>query len=125
MDPGLVNYLTQIPVFLSNVVIPFILGIAFVVFVINTIRYFVLEGESEDGQTKAKAQAIYSVAAFVVIIIFWGIVTLLTESFGFSSGRPPCPDYISGNQRSAGNCATYSGQNQAPSGPTRPNQTNF
>lgn len=94
MNEGLFGYLTNITLFLSNFVIPFILGIAFLVFVVNVIRYFVIGGATEDGQKAAKAQALYSVAAFLVIFIFWGVVMLLTNTFNLSGGITPCPDYL-------------------------------
>ncbi len=92
----------NIIIFLDAIVIPFLLGIAFLIFVINVIRFFVIEGASEDGRDKAKALAIYSVAAFVFIIIFWGAVNLLVSSTGLGSKDQPCPDYIT---KFGGTCA--------------------
>ncbi len=84
---------SNIPKFILTVLVPFLFGIAFLMFVYNAIRYFVLEGHSEDGQAKAKALAIYSVAAFVFLIIFFGIVRLLTGSTGLDRYEKPCSDY--------------------------------
>ena len=95
--PGtLQSYLYQLPIFFSNVIIPFLLGVAFLIFVINVVRYFVFQGSEEDGREAARAQALYSIAAFVVLAIFWGIVILLTNSFGFGRQTVPCPDYLQG-----------------------------
>ncbi len=80
--------------FVNNVLIPFILGIGFLFFVWNAIRYFVIEGSSEDGRENAKNLAIYSVAAFVIIVIFWGIVNLLAESIFSGRGAAQTPDYL-------------------------------
>lgn len=80
--------------FSNTVLLPFILGIGFLFVVINAIRFFVIEGATEDGHEKAKALAIYGVAAFVVIVIFWGVVNLLASSFGFAGATAPTPDYI-------------------------------
>lgn len=95
--PGTIQeYIYLIPVFLSNVVIPFLLGIAFLIFVVNAIRYFVIGGSNEDAQESARSLAIYGLAAFVVIIIFWGVITMLAYSFGFAGAPPVCPDYLEG-----------------------------
>jgi hypothetical protein len=51
--------------FTNNTLIPFLVGIAFLFFVINVFRYFILNGENEKGQENAKNLAMYSVAAFV------------------------------------------------------------
>ena len=90
---GLQLFLYNIPLFLDNVIIPFLFGIAFLVFVWNVIRFFVIEGSNEEGRKKAKDLAIYSVAAFVFLMIFWGIVNMLISSLGFYNLQP-CPDYI-------------------------------
>ncbi len=86
--------LVNIPTFFNNILIPFFFGIAFLFFVINVVRYFVIGGSSEEGRDKAKNLIIYSIAAFVFIIIFWGIVNLLTTSLGLQGKDQPCPDFI-------------------------------
>lgn len=85
---------TKIPIFLSNVVIPFILGLAFLFFAFGVIRFFVAGAGNEEGQKKAKSLAIYSIFAFVVILVFWGVVNMLASSFGFSGKNAPVSDYI-------------------------------
>ena len=80
--------------FINFVLIPFLFGIAFLIFVVNVIRYFVIESNNQEGREKAKNVAYYSVLAFVFIIIFWGIVNTLTYSLGLGGGPPPCPDYL-------------------------------
>lgn len=80
--------------FLNTTVIPFLLGIGFLFFAINAIRYFVLGSAEEQGREKAKNLAIWSVAAFVVIILFWGIVNLIASSIGLSGVSQPTPDFL-------------------------------
>ncbi len=76
-------------IFIETTLIPFLIAIAFLFFVYNVVRYFVFEGNNEDGREKAKSLAIYGVAAFVIIIIFWGVVNLLTSSIGLDTvGNP-------------------------------------
>jgi hypothetical protein len=96
MPPGqsLFGYVIDITDFLNEVIIPFLFGIAFLVFIYNAIRYFVIESGEEDGREKARALALYSIAAFVFLIIFWGVVSLLTESLDFYWQGPVCPDYL-------------------------------
>lgn len=93
---SLFSYITILPEFFSDVVIPVLFGIAFLFFVINAVRFFIIGGHSEDGQEHAKSLMIYGLAAFVFLIIFWGIVELLTNSLGFGKQDPVCPDYLSG-----------------------------
>ncbi len=78
---------------LGSVVIPFLWGIAFLMFVWNAVRYFVIEGHSEDGREKAKSLMIWGVTAFVFVSIFWGIINMLTQSSGLTGDSQPCSDY--------------------------------
>lgn len=80
--------------FLSDVIIPFLFAIAFLIFAFNVIRYFVLGGASEEGRDKAKNLAIYSVLAFVVLIVFWGIVNTVSSLLGFGGTTQPTADYM-------------------------------
>lgn len=80
--------------FTNGTLIPFLFGIAFLIFIYNSFRYFILNGENEKGQENAKNLAIYSVAAFVFLFIFWGIVNLFTTSSGLEGKDKPCPDYL-------------------------------
>lgn len=80
--------------FTNSSLILFLFGIAFLIFVINVFRYFILNGENEDGRENAKNLAIYSVAAFVFLIIFWGIINLLSTSSGLEGEKQSCPDYL-------------------------------
>lgn len=84
-------------VFSNTILIPFLLGLAFLFFIINVIRFFVVGGGIEDERTKAKSLAIYGVLAFVIIVVFWGIVNLLSGSLGFAGANTPTPDYLQKN----------------------------
>lgn len=90
---GLNELITGFVGFLSTVVIPFLFAVAFLVFAVNVIRYFVLGGATDEGRENAKNLAIYSVSAFVILIIFWGLVNLITSSLGFDGVNQPTPDY--------------------------------
>lgn len=80
--------------FLSDVVIPFLFAIAFLIFAFNVIRYFVFGSTSEEGRDNAKNLAIYSVLAFVVLVVFWGIVNGISSLLGFGGTTQPTADYI-------------------------------
>ncbi len=88
------GFMTNFLLFINGTLIPFVLGIAFLLFAINAIRFFVVGGSSEEGKEKAKALAAYSLSAFVLILTFWGIINLLTSSVGFSGAAQPEQDYV-------------------------------
>lgn len=93
---SLQTFLTSFVIFLSNTVIPFLMGIAFLFFVVNAIRFFVLGSTNEEEREKAKALAIYGVAAFIFIVIFWGIINMLSSSTGMDGQTAPISDYVAG-----------------------------
>ncbi len=70
------------------------LAIAFFIFLWNAVQYFIIQGDSEEGQTKAKSLALWSISAFVIIVSLWGIVNLIQTGLGLDNSVP-CPDYIS------------------------------
>jgi hypothetical protein len=94
---GLQTFVSNLVKFVNKTVIPFLLGIAFLIFAINAIRYFVFQGATEDGQKNAKNLATYGILAFVVILVFWGMVNLLAQSIGLEKKTAPTSDYVKMN----------------------------
>jgi hypothetical protein len=68
--------------FSNSVLIPFIIGIGFLFFVWGMFLYFIAGGGSDESKEKGKSLMINATMAFVVIIIFFGAVNLLTTSTG-------------------------------------------
>lgn len=71
--------------FSNDVLIPFILGIGFLFFVWGIFKYFIFGGASDDAKEQGKSLIIWATVGFVMIIIFWGVVNLLTESTGLAN----------------------------------------
>lgn len=92
-DGSLQAFLSGIGGFFNTAVIPFMLSIAFFMFVYNAIRFFVFQGDSDDGHEHAKMLTIYSIGTFVFILSFWGIVNIVSDGFGLNIN--PCEDYKS------------------------------
>ena len=90
---GLQGFLTNFTVFVGGVLIPFLFGIAFLFFIINAVRFFVLESSNEDGREKARKLVTFSVLAFVFLVIFWGLINLLASSLNLDGCTAPISDY--------------------------------
>ncbi len=104
--------------FLSSYVIPFMLGLAFLIFVWNAVRFFVLNGASDDGRENAKNLALYSLGAFIFILSFWGIINIFTDSLNLDNcGNDVVPDYLSDDYTSYAPC-TSPNPRQRPAGLT-------
>ncbi len=97
---SLQNVLENTLNFLGGIILPSLMAIGFLFVVFNVARYFVLQGGSEEGQKAARSLLIYSIATFVLIVIFWGLINVLANSLGFNRITQPCPDYL----REAGSC---------------------
>jgi Type IV secretion system pilin len=77
--------LKSILTFTDNVLIPFIIGIGFLVFVWGMFKFFIVGGSNDDAKEQGKSLMIYATLGFVLIIVFWGIVNLLADSTGLEN----------------------------------------
>ncbi len=91
--------------FFDSYLIPFLLGIAFLIFVWNAIRFFVIQGATEEGRENAKNLALYSIGVFIFILSFWGIISIFTDGIGLDNcGNDVVPDYLSEEYSSQAPC---------------------
>ncbi len=74
--------LTNILTFIDTVIVPAIIAIGFLVFVWGMFKYFIAGGADEGKREEGKSLMIFATLGFVLIIVFWGIVNLLTQSTG-------------------------------------------
>ena len=79
------DLLENILLFSNDVLIPFILGIGFLVFVWGMFKFFIFGGANDEAKEQGKSLVIYATLGFVLIIVFWGIINLLSTSTGLSS----------------------------------------
>jgi len=68
--------------FTNTILIPFIIAIGFLVFVWGMFQYFIAGGANDEKKESGKSLMIYATLGFVLIIVFWGVVNLLTQSTG-------------------------------------------
>ena len=78
------DLLANILRFANQVLIPFIIGIGFLVFVWGMFQYFIAGGANDEAKEKGKSLMIYATLGFVLIIVFWGIINLLAGSTGLN-----------------------------------------
>jgi hypothetical protein len=82
-DAGEIGKLmTNILSFIDNAVIPFILGIGFLLFVWGMFNYFIRGGANDEAKESGKSLIMYAIAGYVVILAFWGIINILTDGIG-------------------------------------------
>lgn len=71
--------------FTNTILIPFIIAIGFLVFVWGMFQYFIAGGANDEKKESGKSLMIYATLGFVLIIVFWGVVNLLTQSTGLDN----------------------------------------
>lgn len=108
--------LGNILTFLNGVIVPFLMAVAFFVFLWNATRYFIIGGANEDDQEKARSLATWGIMAFVVITSLWGIVNLLVVGLGWNKESPVTPDYLQSKNRNFPDNDSGPGSAPFPSG---------
>lgn len=82
-DAGpLEDLFSNILIVVNDVLIPFIIGIGFLFFVWGVFRHFIVGGADEEQRAKGRSFVVNVIIGFVAIIIFWGVVNMITTSIG-------------------------------------------
>ena len=90
---NLQTFLTGIITFLNNSVIPLLIAIAFLIFLWNAFRYFIIGGGNPESQEQARSLALWGITAFVVIFGIWGIINIFIVTLGLPNAVI-VPDYM-------------------------------
>ncbi len=106
-ENGLQQVIPALLSFIDNYLIPFLLGLAFLIFVWNAVRFFVIGGATDEGKENAKNLALYSIAAFIFILSFWGLVNILVNGLNLDNcNNQLVPDYLSDEYTSYAPCTS-------------------
>ncbi len=68
-----------------------IMGLATVMFVFNVFKYFIASGDDAGAKKEAGLYVMYSIIGFFVILSFWGLVNILTNTLNLNSTQPAQP----------------------------------
>ncbi len=71
-----------------DIFIPLLMTIAIAVFLYGIVLYISSGGDAEKEKT-ARGYIIYGIIGLFVLVAFWGLVTVLANTFGISSGTTP------------------------------------
>ena len=92
---NLQTFLGDLIAFGNTVVIPLLFALAFLFFIWNATRYFIIGGANPEEQKKAKSLALWGIIAFVLMVSIWGIVNLLIAGLNLDNYHSPlCPDFL-------------------------------
>ncbi len=74
------------------VLVPLIFAAAFVAFIWGVYLYFFLGAGNEEKRKEGRTFVVYGLIGFVLMLSLWGIVRMLTTSFGLGGqNRPALP----------------------------------
>lgn len=74
-----------------NVLVPFLIAIAVVVFLYGVIKY-VTAGGDEAKRTEGRNTMIYGIIGLFVMVAVWGLVNILIETFELDTATPDVPE---------------------------------
>jgi hypothetical protein len=77
---------------INNVLVPLIFAVAFVVFLWGVFQYFIYGGADETAQEKGRSLILYGLIGFFIMVSLWGLVNILSNTFGLGGyARPNYP----------------------------------
>ena len=88
------EFLLTLGEFIGGTLIPFLFGLALLVFLVNAVRFFIIGGTNPTEQAKAKTLATYSIFTFVFLVSIWGIVNFFVGGLGLDNDNAVTPDYF-------------------------------
>src|SRR3989338_7641635 len=94
---NLQSFLSGLAGFFNSTVVPILFALAFLFFLINATRYFIIGGDKEAERAKARTFATWGIIAFVLMVSIWGIVHLIIAGLGiefWQAQQFPCPDFL-------------------------------
>lgn len=83
---GVLGYFTCI---INDSVIPFIFAIAIAMFIWGAVKFFIINADEEAKREQGKQFMIWGIIALAVMLSVWGIVSVLTSTFGVDGNVLP------------------------------------
>ncbi len=71
-----------------NVAVILIIALGVVMFVWNVYKYFIAGSDNAESKKEAGLYVMWSLAGFFVILSFWGLVAILTNTFKLENSIP-------------------------------------
>lgn len=87
------DYADAIRFVINDVLVPVLMGVAFIVFLWGVYTHFILDADNEESQRSGRQLVLWSVIGFAIIISIWGLVNVVLSTFGLQVGghAPPPP----------------------------------
>lgn len=79
------NWFTDL---ITNVAVPVIFALAFIVFIWGVFMYFIAGGHDEERRKKGRELMMYGIIGFFVMVSVWGLVNILVGSVDLNNEGP-------------------------------------
>lgn len=74
---------------INNVLVPLLFAIAFIAFLWGIAKAYIISGGNEEERQKGHQILLWGLVGFVVMISLWGLVNIISNTFGLSGYRAP------------------------------------
>ena len=82
------TFIVNLQDLINNVLLPFVMALAFLVFVWGMFQYFIAGAGNDESREKGKSLMIWATVAFLFIIVFWGVINFLIGTLGLTTTVP-------------------------------------
>ncbi len=76
---------------INDILVPLIFALAFIVFLWGVFKAYILGGADETAREKGHQLILWGIIGFVVMISLWGLVNVVSNTFGLGGGFAPPP----------------------------------
>ena len=70
---------------ITSLLVPLLIAIALIMFIVGVIKY-ITAGSDEEKRKEARNTIIYGVIGLFAIVAVWGLVGVITSTFGIDAG---------------------------------------
>jgi hypothetical protein len=76
---------------INGILVPLLFAVAFIVFLYGVMKTYVLSSGDEAGVKTGHKLILWGIIGFVVMISLWGIVNVVSNTFGLGGSYAPLP----------------------------------
>lgn len=85
----IVRFLGFLIEIINRAIVPLIFAVAFLMFLWGMLQFFFIHGGNEEKRKEGRSFILYGIIGFFVMMSVWGLVNILTGTFGFQYQSPP------------------------------------
>lgn len=76
---------------INNILVPLLFAVAFIVFLWGIFKAYILNAGDEAGREQGHKLVLWGIIGFVVMLSLWGLVNVVSGSFGLQNYTAPPP----------------------------------